>query len=70
MIDWTAATADFRFGSREGDRVRVKAPDNSMARDYNGQDGHVAGFWPQWVLVRLDETGEQIRLRPDELVAL
>lgn len=70
MTDWTAATAEFRLASREGDRVRVNAPDNSLALPFHGQDAHITGFWSEWVLVRMDETGEGIRLRPDELLIL
>lgn len=70
MTDWTAATAEFRLCSREGDRVRVHAPEQSMAREFHGQDANISGFWPQWVLVKLDETGQEIRLRPDEMLIL
>lgn len=70
MTDWTAATADLRCSSREGDRVLIDAPEHSMARKFHGQEGHITEFWTQWVIVRLDETGDPVRLRPDEVRAL
>ena len=70
MIDWAAATADLRYSSREGDRVLIDTPEHSMARCFHGQEGHISEFWEQWVIVRLDETGEPVRLRPDEVRAL
>jgi hypothetical protein len=70
MTDWTAATADLRCSSREGDRVLIDAPEHSMAREFQGQEGRIAEFWEQWVIVRLDGTGDSVRLRPDEVRAL
>ncbi len=70
MTDWTAATKDFRLVAREGDRVRVSAPNDSMAYEFQHAEGVVSGYCPQWVIVRLDETGHEVRLRPDELLVL
>lgn len=67
-MDWKQMVHDFRLVTREGDRVLVDAPANSMAVEFNGQDGVVTGFGDGWVFADIDGIGR--RFRPDELKIL
>lgn len=70
---WPALVDQMRYSARIGDRVLIDAPVSSMAAPYNGMEGSIADYpdrWPGWVLALLDEAGDTLRFRPDELKQL
>ena len=66
---WVDGVESLRYVSREGDRVRVEAPADSLAKPYDGLEGSILEFRGGWVVVRIDGQGD-VRFRADELLTL
>ncbi len=67
-MDWKKMVSEFKLVTREGDRVLVDAPVESIISNFNGQDGVVTGFNEGWVFANI--SGSNLRFRPDELKIL
>ena len=68
--DFEVMARQMSYVSRPGDRVLVKAPETSMAAEFNGYEGEILEYRPGgWVLVRLDGHSDA-RFRADELLVL
>lgn len=71
LDEWARMVEQMQMaGTRQGDRVLIDAPDDSHAKQVNGQEGRVVAFVGGWVHIYLPLEEATLRFRADEVKVL